>query len=55
MRPLTDIAIHNLRPGNKQYEKPDSAARGLRVVVHPTGRKSFVVRATPPAGHASSP
>ena len=41
---LTDITIENLKPGSVQYEKSDAGARGLRVVVHPTGRKSFIVR-----------
>jgi len=50
MRPLTDIAIQHLKPGAVQYERPDPGARGLRVVVHPTGRKSFVVRYRNAAG-----
>src|SRR5215471_18806524 len=50
MRPLTDIAIQHLKPGAVQYEKPDPGARGLRVVVHPTGRRSFVVRYRNAAG-----
>src|SRR5215831_16365632 len=50
MRPLTDIAIQKLKPRVAQYEMPDAGARGLRVVVHPTGRKSFVVRYRNAAG-----
>jgi integrase len=52
MRPLTPIAIENLKPGSKRYEVPDGGARGLRVVVQPSGRKSFAVRYRNAAGHA---
>jgi integrase len=41
---LTDIAIRNLRPGTKRREIPDPGARGLYVVVQPSGVKSFAVR-----------
>jgi len=51
-RTLTDIAIQNLKPRAKRYEKPDPGARGLRVVVQPTGRKSFAVRYRNAAGRA---
>jgi len=47
---LTDIAIQNLKPRSSPYEVPDRGARGLRVVVFPTGRKSFVVRYRNAAG-----
>ena len=50
MKPLTDITVQNLKPRTVQYEKPDPGARGLRVVVHPTGRKSFIVRYRNAAG-----
>jgi integrase len=52
MRPLTDIAIQKLKPGTKRYEKPDPSARGLRVVVQPSGRKNFAVRYRNAAGRA---
>src|SRR5262249_20264675 len=52
VKPLTDIAIQKLKPGAKRYEKPDSGARGLRVVVQPSGRKSFAVRYRNAAGRA---
>jgi integrase len=39
---LTEIAIRNLKPKPARYEKPDG--KGLYVVVHPTGRKSYAVR-----------
>jgi Arm DNA-binding domain len=41
---LTDVAIRNLKPGPKRYEKPDPGARGLYVIVQPSGVKSFAVR-----------
>lgn len=41
---LTDIGIKNLPPGTKRYEVPDPGARGLYVVVHPSGKTSFAVR-----------
>jgi integrase len=43
-RRLTDIAVRNLRPGATRREIPDAQQRGLYVTVHPTGRKTFVVR-----------
>ena len=44
MKPLTDIAIRNLKPGPKRREIPDAGCRGLYVVVQPSGAKSFAVR-----------
>jgi integrase len=41
---LTQISIQNMRAAPKQYERPDGGCRGLRVVVHPTGNKSFILR-----------
>jgi integrase len=41
---LTDIAIRNLKPRAAQYEIADADARGLRVVVFPSGAKSFIYR-----------
>src|SRR5262249_55080159 len=43
-RALTDIAINNLKPRAERYEVSDPGARGWRVVVHPSGAKSFIVR-----------
>lgn len=43
-RVLTDIAIRNLKPSSKRREVPDPGARGLYVVVQPSGQKSFAVR-----------
>jgi len=41
---LTDIAIRNLKPGPVRLEIADPGARGLYVVVQPSGFKSFAVR-----------
>ena len=41
---LTDIAIRNLKPGPARLEIADPGARGLYVVVQPSGFKSFAVR-----------
>src|SRR6516164_3976366 len=40
---LTDIAISNLKPQAERYEVRD-AVSPLRVVVQPSGHKSFIVR-----------
>src|SRR5215469_9287342 len=41
---LTDIGIRNLKPSMQRREVPDPGARGLYVVVQPTGAKTFAVR-----------
>jgi integrase len=41
---LTDIGIRNLKPGVARREIPDPGARGLYVVVQPSGAKSYAVR-----------
>jgi integrase len=41
---LTDIAIRNLKPGPARREIPDPGARGLYVIVHTSGKKSFAAR-----------
>jgi integrase len=41
---LTDISVRNLKPGAARREVPDPGARGLSVVVFPSGTKSYVVR-----------
>ena len=43
-KPLTAIAIANLKPRLKRYEVSDPGCHGLRVVVFPSRKKSFVVR-----------
>jgi integrase len=49
---LTDIAITKLKPRPVRYEVPDPGARGLRVVVQPSGFKSFAVRYRNAGGRA---
>jgi integrase len=49
---LTDIAIARLKPRPVRYEVPDGGARGLRVIVQPSGRKSYAVRYRNVAGRA---
>src|SRR5262245_22386313 len=41
---LTPITIANLRARVQRYEVSDGGCSGLRVVVFPTGKKSFIVR-----------
>jgi integrase len=41
---LTAFDIRNLKPRTKRYEVPDLGARGLYVVVQPSGKKTFAVR-----------
>ena len=43
-KPLTAIAIEKLRPKPFRYEVGDPGAQGLRVLVTPTGSKSYVFR-----------
>jgi hypothetical protein len=41
---LTAIAVEKLKPRADRYEVRDGGARGLRVVVFPSGAKSFILR-----------
>jgi integrase len=41
---LTTNTIENLKPGPKRYEKPDPGARGLYIIVQPSGVKSYALR-----------
>ena len=44
-RPLTALTIGNLRPDpNRRLEIPDGGCRGLLLLVHPSGKKTFVMR-----------
>jgi integrase len=43
-KPLTPIAVAKLRARPQRYEVADPGCQGLRVVVFPSKRKSFVVR-----------
>jgi hypothetical protein len=44
LRKLTDFAVTNAKPKAKAYEISDGGQRGLRLAVHPSGVKSWVVR-----------
>jgi hypothetical protein len=43
-RALTDLAVQHIKPGLVRREIPDPGQRGLYLVIHPTGNKSFCVR-----------
>jgi integrase len=43
-KPLTPITIVNLKFGPERYEVSDGGCVGLRVVVFPSGSKSFIIR-----------
>jgi integrase len=43
-RLLTDIGIRNLLPGPTRREIPDPGARGLYVIIQPSGRRGFALR-----------
>jgi integrase len=45
---FTDITLRNLKPKAERYEVPIDGA-GFRAVVHPTGRKAFILRFRSPA------
>jgi integrase len=47
---LTVAGINRYRPSRKRREIRDSAVRGLYLVIHPTGAKSFVLRFCRPDG-----
>jgi integrase len=47
---LTEITVRNLKPRADRYEVGDAGARCLRVIVQPSGFKSYVVRYTNVAG-----
>src|SRR6516164_5370705 len=53
MKRFTDIAIRNLKPKDRAYEVSDPGARGLRIVVFPSGKKSFIVRYRRPDGKSA--
>src|SRR5580658_4600650 len=43
-KPLTQIAVENLRGSDKRREVPDGRISGLYLVVQPSGAKSWAVR-----------
>jgi integrase len=52
LRRLTDFAVHNAKPKDKGYEISDGRS-GLRLAVHPSGAKSWVVRYRHPVTRVS--
>jgi integrase len=55
---FTDIGIRNLQPPkdwpkDRAYEQPDPGCRGLRIVLFPSGKRSFVVRYRRPGGRTA--
>ncbi len=51
---FSDAYLRSLKPEEGVYEQPDLKARGLRIVVWPSGRKSFVVRYRRPVSGKSA-
>ena len=47
---LTATAVTKLKAGERRLEIPDAGAPGLRLVIHPTGRKVWTVRFRRPGG-----
>ena len=47
---LTNLAVAGAKPRASRYEVPDTAVRGLRLVVQPSGAKSWAVRYRRPDG-----
>ena len=43
-KPLTTVAIANLKRKPKRYEVPDPGCPGMKVVIFPTGKKSYILR-----------
>jgi hypothetical protein len=41
---LTDIAVRNLKPGPTRREVPDGGAKGLRLIIQPSGVKTYAIR-----------
>ena len=46
----TDRELYALKPNENRYERAISKARGLSVLVHPNGQKTFVLRYKAPSG-----
>ena len=47
---LTAAAVTKLKPTDKRREIPDAGAPGLRLVIHPTGTKTWITRFRRPNG-----
>ena len=49
-RQLTATTIDKLKPAAERLEIPDAAAPGLRLIIHPSGSKSWAMRFRRPSG-----
>ena len=47
---LTAASVAKLLPGHKRIEMPDAGCRGLRLIIQPTGAKSWALRFRRPNG-----
>ncbi|MFZ5781755.1 MAG: tyrosine-type recombinase/integrase [Pseudomonadota bacterium] len=47
---LTALSVSNLRPGRERYEVSDADAKGLVLIVQPSGSKSWAMRFRKPGG-----
>jgi integrase len=52
-RELTVLAIQKYRPRSKTREISDAKAEGLRLVIHPSGRMSWIIRLRRPDGRSA--
>ena len=50
---LTAAVVKKIQPGSRRIEVPDGGCRGLRLIVQPTGAKSWAVRLRRPDGRTS--
>jgi integrase len=50
---LTAAAVRQFRPGPERREIPDGGAPGLRLVVHPSGARSWIMRFRRPDGFSA--
>jgi integrase len=50
---LTAAAVKKIQPGARRIEVPDGGCRGLRLIVQPSGSKSWAVRLRRPDGRTS--
>lgn len=49
-RNLTDLSVKNLKPAADRLEIPDLGCRGLRLIIQPSGAKSWAMRFRRPNG-----
>ena len=50
MRRLTAAAVERFKPGTKRIEIGDGGSESLRLVIHPSGKKSWAMRFRGPKG-----